>query len=270
MDATWTERVAAAPTRWRRTVGTARSGDDRRARPLAGVTELGAGEDEAGEQVPLRGNPVLLLRGLFSTPKSLKVLEHRLRRDGCHVLSIRLGGLTGRFNTCRIEALAEAVRVRVERFYSRHRQLGPLTVVGHSKGGLVAAYWVKRLGGNRFARAVVTLGTPHRGTPVAWMGIPLAPFVPSILQLVSRSAFVRRLHEGAWPAHVRLVSLYSRDDRLVPYPSALVEAHGQAHVHNVEVACSHKDFLLGKRAYAALLREVHLAAAPATAADAAA
>ena len=40
------------------------------------------------------------------------------------------------------------------------------------KGGLIAAYYGKKLGGWRRTRAVVTLGTPHRGTPLAWLGSP--------------------------------------------------------------------------------------------------
>jgi len=211
--------------------------------------ELGARETAEEAELGLGCSPVLLLHGLFSTPRTLKVLERRLRNDGYHVLSVRLGGLAGRFNTRRIDALAELVRARVERLYSRHPRLEPLTVIAHSKGGLVASYWVKRLGGHRFVKTVVTMGTPHRGTPWAWLGLPIAALAPSVLQMISGSAFIRRLKEGAWPAHVRLVSLYSRSDAIVPYPAAVVDAQGQPQIQNVEVAGAHKDFLLRRRIY---------------------
>jgi len=232
-----------------------RSGRRERAHLVS--TELGTALEEISE-LSRSGGPVLLLHGFFSTPRTLRVLERRLRRDGYHVLSVRLGGLGGRFNTRRIDSLAELVRARVERLYSRCPGLGPLTVVGHSKGGLVASYWVKRLGGHQFVRAVITMGTPHNGTPWAWMGLPIAPLAPSVLQMAPRCAFIRRLQEGAWPAHVRLISLYSRSDRLVPYPSAVVDAQGQAQISNVEVTGGHSDFLLKRRAYQEILRVLRL------------
>jgi len=40
-------------------------------------------------------------------------------------------------------------------------------VVAHSMGGLVARYWLGPLDGWRTCRALVTLGTPHRGAPKA-------------------------------------------------------------------------------------------------------
>ncbi|HET8681285.1 MAG TPA: hypothetical protein VFM54_05355, partial [Micromonosporaceae bacterium] len=40
-------------------------------------------------------------------------------------------------------------------------------VVAHSMGGLVARYWLGPLGGAPYCRALVTVGTPHRGAPKA-------------------------------------------------------------------------------------------------------
>jgi len=40
-------------------------------------------------------------------------------------------------------------------------------VVGHSLGGLVSRYWLGAGGGWRHCRALITLGTPHRGAPRA-------------------------------------------------------------------------------------------------------
>lgn len=44
---------------------------------------------------------------------------------------------------------------------------GPLILVGHSMGGLDARYLAARLDPERRVRAVVTIGTPHRGSPIA-------------------------------------------------------------------------------------------------------
>lgn len=205
--------------------------------------------------LPGEGAPVLLLQGFFCTRRSLEPLERRLRKDGYRVFSLDLGGLAGRFNTRRIDELARFVRGQVERIYARHPGMARLTVIGHSKGGLVASWWVKRLGGHARVRTVVTLGTPHRGTRVAWAGILLAWLLPSLVQMLPGSDFLRRLREGAWPAHVALVSIFSRRDRITPWPSALVESR-VPQGRNVEVDAAHRDYLLKKGIYAAMVREL--------------
>jgi triacylglycerol lipase len=207
--------------------------------------------------------PVLLLHGWFSSRRTFDVLERRLRRDGYGVFSFDLGGLPGSFAGRGIDDLANLVRAKIERLYERYPGLGPLAIVGHSKGGLIAAYYVKKLGGWRRTRAVVTLGTPYRGTPVAWLGLALAPFTRSILQMAPGSAFLARLHDGAWPAQVRLSSLWSRDDGAARYPSCLVDTHGLPHLANVEVRSDHSGLLLRKKVYAAVLRELRTADAEA-------
>ena len=40
-------------------------------------------------------------------------------------------------------------------------------VIGHRLGGLIARYFVQRLGGDAQVHTLVTLGTPHQGTQLA-------------------------------------------------------------------------------------------------------
>lgn len=79
-------------------------------------------------------------------------------------------------------------------------------VVAHSMGGLVARYWIAKLGGHQVCRALMTLGTPHRGAPKAldvWAnGIP-----------VGVGGFTRRLHGFSdqvrrWPSMAQLLPRY--------------------------------------------------------------
>jgi triacylglycerol lipase len=200
--------------------------------------------------------PVLLLHGFLSTRRVVEVLEHRLRRDGYTVFSFNLGAARQLLRRG-VDDLAYLVREKVERIYARHPAMGPLTIVGHSQGGLVGAWYVKKLGGWRRTRALVTLGTPHRGTPMALAALPLALVAPAIWQMLPRSTFVRRLERGAWPPGVRLVSIWSRQDRVTPHPSAVVESYGLPYVRNVEVQTEgHRDFLFRKRIYEVLAREL--------------
>ena len=216
--------------------------------------------------------PVLLLYGVFATRRTMEVLERRLRRDGYCVFSLDLGAPGRVFDTRGIDDLAELVREKVERMFSRHRGMGPLTIIGHSKGGLIGAYYVKRLGGHRRTRVLITLGTPHNGTPTTWAALPLAVLDRSILQMTPRSAFVRRLQAEPWPAGIRFTSIYSRRDRLTVYPGGVVDPLGLERVRNVEVDCSHRGFLVRKRVYERVLGEIRLAdaeAPPAVAPEAA-
>jgi triacylglycerol lipase len=204
-------------------------------------------------------NPVLLLHGFFTSRRTFDVLEHRLRRDGYGVFTLDLGGLGRTLNTRGIDDLADLVRAKIERIYARNPGLGPLTIVGHSKGGLIAAYYVKKLGGWRRTRAVVTLGTPHHGTPLAYLGLPVGFFARSLWQLFPGSPFMRRLHDGPWPGQVRLASIWSKNDGAAPYPGAVIETHGLPHLVNVEVDTTHHGFLSSKRIYDVILREIRAA-----------
>jgi pimeloyl-ACP methyl ester carboxylesterase len=229
----------------------------RQVRYLAGYLDF-AQPDSVRRAADFDGaaRPVLLLHGFLATRRAVEVLERRLHRDGYTVFSFKLGGV-GQLLRRGVDDLADLVRAKVERLYSRHPGMGPLTIVGHSQGGLIGAWYVKKLGGWRRVRALVTLGTPHRGTAAALAGLPLAPLAPALWQMLPGSGFVKRLSRGAWPPGVRLSSIWARGDRLAPWPSALVETFGLPYVRNVEViAEGHRDFLFRRRIYDALLREL--------------
>ena len=64
------------------------------------------------------------------------------------------------------ERLKTAVDRRLDGI-SQDERRRRVIVVAHSLGGLVARYWLGPLGGAGDCRALVTLGTPHRGAPKA-------------------------------------------------------------------------------------------------------
>ncbi|HYX92884.1 MAG TPA: hypothetical protein VE782_15065, partial [Myxococcaceae bacterium] len=136
--------------------------------------------------------------------------------------------------------------------------LGPLSILGHSKGGLIARYYVKRLGGDRRVRNLITLGTPHNGTPTAYLGALTVGLVArDVWQMTPMSPFIRRLKIGAFPRHVRFVSIYSKDDRMSPFPSCILETNGHPHLLNVEVhGVRHREYLLKAAVYQVIRREL--------------
>lgn len=198
--------------------------------------------------------PVLLIYGFMATRRSFEVMERRLRRDGYCVFSLNLGGLRGAFNNRSIEDLAAHVAAKIERMYERY-QLGPLTIIGHSKGGLIGAHYVKHLGGHRRVRTLITLGTPHNGTPFAYLGLLIAPLAQSVLEMMPVSPFIRRMQRSPMPASVWFASLWSREDSVCPFPAAVVD-ESPANAKNVEVQAPHLDLLLRKHVYDAVRAEL--------------
>jgi triacylglycerol lipase len=203
--------------------------------------------------------PVLLLYGFMSTRRSFEILEHRLRRDRFCVWSINLGGWREAFNTNAIDTVAEHVAEKVERMYLRFPQMGPLSVVGHSKGGLIGAYYVKRLGGDRRVKTLITLASPHNGSPSAYVGIAAYGLISrSIWQLTPRSAFIHRLKGGVFPGGVQLTSIYSKGDGVNPFPSCVIDnPTSEPNLKNVEIAdVRHREFVTSRSVYQAVRREL--------------
>jgi hypothetical protein len=202
---------------------------------------------------------VLLLYGFWSQRRVFEVLEARLRRDGYCVFSINLGGLFDHFNTKGIDECAEKVRNKVERLYARY-DLGPLSIIGHSKGGLIGRYYIKRLGGEKRVRNLITLAAPHNGTPLAYAGIAVTGLVAkSVWQMTPMSTFIRRLKLGKFPGNVRFVSVYSKADRVSPFPTCLLESHLGDNLFNVEVPnVGHHEFLHKRTVYEIVRRELAL------------
>lgn len=124
-----------------------------------------------------------------------------------------------------VDALARELDARVEALGSR----GPIRIVGHSLGGLVARYWAQVL--RRPVERLVCIATPHRGTERArrYGRLPLArELVPGspLLQLLDRT-------QGHL-ASTRVVNLVAGSDRTVaPLQSAVLEGHQSVHLPGV-------------------------------------
>ncbi|HUI79796.1 MAG TPA: hypothetical protein VLY24_17845 [Bryobacteraceae bacterium] len=97
------------------------------------------------------------------------------------------------------EAAAEVLAKKIEGLTQRHRGDLEVTIIAHSMGGLIGRYYLesglftKREGFDR-VRRLITLGTPHRGAPLALtaaMGMEKRLFLSSdqVMQLVNKTDF---------------------------------------------------------------------------------
>lgn len=171
--------------------------------------------------------PTVLLHGFADNRSVFVLLRRALTRHGPHhVECLNYSPLT-----CDIRAAADLLGRHVEEICARTGR-HEVDIVGHSLGGLIARYYVQRLGGDRRVRTLVTLGTPHSGTTVA----PLASAHPIVRQMRPGSPVIEELRLPAPGCRTRFVSFWSDLDRIMaPVETARVD-HPDLLTQNVQVS----------------------------------
>jgi pimeloyl-ACP methyl ester carboxylesterase len=160
------------------------------------------------------GTPILLVHGLVDNRSIFTLLRRALRRRGFgRVITLNYSPLTQdvRGVAARLAALVE--KTCEETGYER------VHVIGHSLGGVVARYYVQRMGGDARVHTLCTLGSPHAGTNAArlWPG-------GVVRQLRPGSDLMRELAEPAPGCRTRFLAVWSDLDQLIyPKPNARIE-----------------------------------------------
>lgn len=202
--------------------------------------------------------PVLLIQGFVHTRGTLNVMESRLRRDGFPVFSLNLAGFLNLYNTRPIEEIAASIAGKIERMMERH-SLQRLSIIGHSMGGLVSRYYIQKLGGHRQVKTLITLGSPHNGTPTALLAAvpPLSLVTVCGKQMLPNSSFIKTLAEHPIPTDVKVVSIFSRADLVCPYRYSVIEPRAGERVRNLCVdGIGHTSLLHSERVYRLIRREL--------------
>jgi pimeloyl-ACP methyl ester carboxylesterase len=194
------------------------------------------------------GPPVLLIHGYLATRGSLHLLEEQLTRRGHVVMSFRFGPI----NLGDIRDSAGLVARKVESIIAQ-TGVTQVDIVGHSMGGLVGLYYVKRLGGRHRVRRLLLLGTPAQGTWSALLGLVTAPLGLASLQLLPGSPFLRELAETRLPPGVDVVSIGALRDWLAPMATTVLTG-----VRHISLPTGHSGLLVDEQVadtVARLLRE---------------
>ncbi|MFH9421196.1 lipase family alpha/beta hydrolase [Streptomyces sp. NPDC017529] len=163
-----------------------------------------------------RGHPpVLLVHGLSGNRSVFVALRRSLLRHGWrHVEALNYSPLT-----CDLRKAAGLLGDHVEQFCGRTGH-SRVDLVGHSLGGLVARYYVQRLGGDLRVRTLVTLGTPHGGTRLA----SLASVHPLVRQLGPHSDVIVELERPAPNCRTHFVCFWSDlDELMIPSKTACID-----------------------------------------------
>ncbi|MFJ9010353.1 esterase/lipase family protein [Streptomyces canus] len=168
------------------------------------------GRSTGREEPPLTGPgvPVLLVHGLADGASVVSPLQRGLCDCGVGPVS----SVSYNAHCPDIRAAARVLGGQVELACARGAGY-PAAVIGYSLGGLVARYYVQRLGGDAYVPLVITLATPHSGSATAL----LAPPHPLLRQLRPGSALLTELAEPAKGCRTRFVAFYSDlDEAIIP------------------------------------------------------
>ena len=190
-----------------------------------------------------RRTPVLILPELGRNRSSLRFLEAFLRARGFTAVWATNPPKGDR-------TLAELAHGVEEAVYRLKASTGAdkIDIVAHSTGGLLAAWYIRHLGGENHVRRFVTLGCPWKGTRIA---------VFSRGRIGAEVLYGSPLLAMLAPPPVPTVSIWSPDDPvIIPSSSALptgvesIRIDGGGHV---EMLTSARFF---RAAYAALTHDL--------------
>lgn len=159
--------------------------------------------------------PVLLLYGFFSSRKGSQKMAKILTNRGFSVMSFNLGGLMGVYNTRNIVEIAYFIDEKIREQQDLHG-FKKINIVAHSKGGLVAIWWLLKLGGFKSCDKLITMGTPFSGTWTTYLAIfsPLGIFWRDVWQMRPGSTFLKKLLNSKIPENLSIHCLYSNKDRV--------------------------------------------------------
>lgn len=193
-----------------------RNSDPAPAAPPDGTTSL------PSEPAP----PVVLLHGFIDNRSVFFFLRRTLAQHaGQRVVCLNYSPLTWD-----IRSAADQLGKHIAEI-CEHTGSERVDIVGHSLGGLIARYYVQRLGGDHRVRTLVTLGTPHSGTKA----LPLADAHPIVRQMRPGSDLLKELALPAPGCRTRFVSFWSDLDHLMdPLESAGID-HPDLLAQNVQV-----------------------------------
>lgn len=187
--------------------------------PAPTSTSVPAAAPTSALTTPLAVAPtgtVLLVPGYGGSTAGLRTLQATLREAGRRTKIVGIGSGEQSFVN---QALKLEAAVKAEERAGR----GPVDIVGHSNGGVLTRYWVRKYGGAPRVGQVISLGSPQHGTQLAGIAVSVAPerCTAACRQVVPGSSFLRALNAGdESPAGVRWLNAYTDDDDVVTPPAS--------------------------------------------------
>ena len=202
-----------------------------------GKLRTGAWMDSNGGGRP--GRPVLLVPGYAMNRGTLRLLESRISDTGGRVLAISLPWGKTIEQLCALvgEAAIELARATGE---------SHIDVIAHSRGGVVARWWIQKQGGDAMVERFVSLGSAFKGTKMAAFGIG-----PSVIQQFPGSDVVKELAATPLPESVQWWAVNAAEDCMM-LPPGCDELPAPGRNHRIE-GLGHTGLLLSFDAWKAVI-----------------
>lgn len=121
-----------------------------------------------------------------------------------------------------IEEHIKTLQLRVEEIVRKEKK--PLTLIGHSMGGLISASLAVKMKQNNMIKEVITIGSPLQGTKLAFLGMGKAS-----KEMEYNSDFVKELKKHLLVDNkIPFYHIATKTDQLVqPYDSAIINKNSQ-------------------------------------------
>lgn len=108
--------------------------------------------------------PVLLIHGFFCNGAYWLPMKRALQKRGVtHIFTLNLDPVFADINQFAQQVADKVTEIRARTGAKK------VILVGHSMGGLVSRTYLYQLGGHAFVSKLITLGSPHHGTVIAYL-----------------------------------------------------------------------------------------------------
>ena len=180
---------------------------------------IGGADTMADRAEPEEPGTVLLVPGYGGGAAGLAVLARALRADGRPAVLVQLPAN----GTGDLRDSAQALEAAAQDALAAGAP--SVDVVGYSAGGLIARVWLQDEDRRDAVRRVITLGSPHRGTDLAALGLALSPESCPIgcQQMVPGSELLVELAGDETPDGPDWMSLWTTQDQVVPPESSRLD-----------------------------------------------
>ncbi|GLW04178.1 esterase/lipase family protein [Streptomyces lavendulae] len=185
--------------------------------------------------------PVVLVNGTFNLMyDNWKVLSPKLRAAGYCVFAFNYGGGTGLLGRGRGLGPVANSALELQAFVNKVMDFtgaAKVDIVGHSQGGMMPRYYVKKLDGLNKVNHLIGLAPANHGTKNPLVG-PASFFCDSCADMTSGSDFLDDLNAGnetpVTPTGPYYTVITTKlDEILIPYDSAMLKNGPSAYVTNI-------------------------------------
>ncbi len=125
---------------------------------------------------------VVFIQGFGNSPRAMHCIRDHLVPQGVSCEAAPLGGLLGYLQTRGLKTAGSRLGKYLLSMPAGHKTW----LVGHSMGGLIARWAVQHTDAACRVKGVITIGTPHKGTPaaIAGLAVGLGTFSHATYQIV--------------------------------------------------------------------------------------